>query len=65
MGFFNCGLLKTGEDGSREATSKAQAIAATHALHALSIPKEKEGGVKYAVGGVESWREVSDLTVHL
>lgn len=43
VGFWSCSLLKTREDGSREATSKAQAMA-THALNALSTPKEKEGG---------------------
>lgn len=33
---------ETDEDWTKEAASKAQAIAATHALHAFRIPKGKE-----------------------
>lgn len=49
MGFWTCSLLKTRKDGTKEAASKAQAIAATHALHAFSIPKGKEWG--WGAGG--------------
>lgn len=61
VGFWSCSLLKTREDeskGKKKATSKAQAIAATHALHALSIPKEKKAGEWKMMGVLwsgESW----------
>lgn len=59
--FWSCSLLKTREDESREATSKAQAIEAAHALHALSIPKEKEGGSERCCGRWSplEWREMA------
>lgn len=50
VGFWSCSPLKLMKDGTKEAASKAQAIAATHALHAFRIPKRKEWG-----GGV-LWR---------
>lgn len=52
VGFWSCSPLKLMKDGTKEAASKAQTIAATHALpHAFRIPKGKEWGV----GGV-LWR---------
>lgn len=56
LGFWNCSLLKTRKYGTKEAASKAQAIAATHALHAFSIPKGKEWG-----GGPLERREMARL----
>lgn len=45
VGFWSCSPLKgLMKDGTKEAASKAQAIAATHALHAFRIPKGKEWG---------------------
>lgn len=53
VGFWSCSPLKLMKDGTKEAASKAQAIAATHALHAFRIPKGKEwGGVSF---GEERW----------
>lgn len=65
--FWSCSLLKMREDGSREATSKAQTIAATHALHALSIPKEKEGGSERCCGRWSplEWREMAYLSIQI
>lgn len=61
VGFGSCSPLKL-KDGTKEAASKAQAIAATHALHAFRIPKGKEwggGGVGRVSFGEERWHVLS------
>lgn len=58
VGVWSCSPLKLMKDGTKEAASKAQAIAATHALHAFRIPKGKEWGWGGSLGE-ERWHVLS------